>query len=403
MRALCFIISIVLIVLIIGFFETRLPSFALDADITILDLNQQIQDKKSQVQSIKNQISIYQQSIKQREREAATLENETALLEDQISKLLLDIQASEEEQMQLDLEIRQVSMEMTLKEAEILRLKEQISAFVRQLYMDSDRDYLEILLVNNSFSDFFDKVYYLEQTQGSLKKSLERVVILRDEFGVQKSQLEQSHSRQQVLKEQLDQQKSEIDERREAKQQLIVQSLLSKEKFQQLLGEARQEQFEISSAITDLQESVRKKLQIMGSGIVSFSWPVNPSRGISAYFHDRTYPFRSIFEHSAVDIRAYQGSYVMAAEDGYVGRAKDGGKKGYSYVMILHDKGFATVYGHLSHSMVKDEMFVKKGQVIGLSGGTPGTNGAGPFTTGPHLHFEVRVNGVPDDPLKYLP
>ncbi|MEK7648830.1 MAG: peptidoglycan DD-metalloendopeptidase family protein [Patescibacteria group bacterium] len=403
MRTSLTVLGLVIIVSCCTFFVSSGYSHALNTDVTVLDLNQRIQDKKAQVQSIKNQITIYQQSIKQREREAATLENETALLEDQIAKLSLDIQASEEEQLQLNLEIQQASLEISLKESEIAKLKEKIAVFVRQLYIDSERDYLEILIVNNSFSEFFDNVYYLEQTQADLKNSLQRITTLRDELSVQRSQLEQTHSRQQLLGEELQNQKGEIDERREAKQQLIVQSLLSKEKFQQLLNEARLEQQEISNAITDLQESVRLKLEIMGSGVVNFSWPVNPSRGISAYFHDKSYPFRSIFEHSAVDIRAYQGTYVMAAEDGYVGRAKDGGKKGYSYVMILHDKGFATVYGHLSHSMVKDDMYVKKGQVIGLSGGTPGTNGAGPFTTGPHLHFEVRVNGIPDDPLKYLP
>ena len=61
------------------------------------------------------------------------------------------------------------------------------------------------------------------------------------------------------------------------------------------------------------------------------------------------------------------------------------------------------VSGTIKNIYVDFNAPVKKGQVIGLSGGTPGTNGAGPFTTGPHLHFEVRVNGIPDDPLKYLP
>ena len=376
--------------------------YAENAPITVLDLNQQIQDKKTQIQSIRNQISAYQQSIQQREREAASLENETAILEDTIASFSLDIQVREEEMAQLELERQQVEFEISSREGEIAVLKERLGIILRQLYADSEKELLELFLGNDNFSDFFDTVQYLEKTNKHLGDTLQRITLLRDELQVQRSILQQSFDTQLRLKEELLHQKMRFDEAREVKQQRIVQSLLSKEKFQQLLNEARSEQEEINSDISRLQNSVRDKLELYGGGVVHFAWPLDPSRGISAFFHDATYPFKAIFEHSAVDIRAYQGSYVKAAESGYVGRAKDGGK-GYSYIMLLHDKGFATVYGHISYIMVKEDSFVKKGQVIGLSGGTPRTNGSGPFTTGPHLHFEVRVNGVPDDPLKYLP
>jgi murein DD-endopeptidase MepM/ murein hydrolase activator NlpD len=80
-----------------------------------------------------------------------------------------------------------------------------------------------------------------------------------------------------------------------------------------------------------------------------------------------------------------------------------GGEKGYSYILIVHRDGYATLYGHLSSFLVATGDQVKKGQVIGLSGATPGTHGAGPMTTGPHLHFEVIKNGKHIDPLSVLP
>lgn len=75
----------------------------------------------------------------------------------------------------------------------------------------------------------------------------------------------------------------------------------------------------------------------------------------------------------------------------------------YSYVVIKHKNGLVTVYGHLSDVKVQPYQFVRQGEVIALSGGAPGTNGAGPATTGAHLHFEVWKNKEPNDPLRFIP
>ena len=71
--------------------------------------------------------------------------------------------------------------------------------------------------------------------------------------------------------------------------------------------------------------------------------------------------------------------------------------------MIIHANGLSTVYGHVNEIDVEEGRFVLQGQAIGRSGGMPGTCGSGRLTTGPHMHFEVRLNGIPVDPLLYLP
>jgi len=111
---------------------------------------------------------------------------------------------------------------------------------------------------------------------------------------------------------------------------------------------------------------------------------------------------RILGEHPAIDIRAKQGTPVKAPAPGYVIKVKDGGATGYSYIMIMHTNDIATVYGHVSKISVSEDQYISEGDIIGYSGGTPGTHGAGPFTTGPHLHFEVRVSGIPVNPLEYL-
>lgn len=371
--------------------------------VTILEINEQIQDKKSKISSIRKQIAVYQKNIALRKAEASSLENEIAIIEDDVAQTQLDIEATQEEINQLDLEIREADMNIQQAEAEIGLQKERIGAFIRQLYFNSERDYLEILLSNDNFSDFFDSVYYLERVHDDLKQALLRVRSLHDQLLAQRTDLDQQKKRQEDLRTNLLSQQSTLEEKRGAKQQLIVQSTLTASKFQQLLNQARAEQAGIDNEIATLERTAREKLKLLNvSGPFSFGWPVDPSRGITATFHDKSYPFRYVFEHPAIDIRAYQGTQIKAAADGYVGRVHENGRA-YAYTMLIHDKDFATVYGHMSRIIVKEDTYVKKGQVIGLSGGTPGTYGAGPFTTGPHLHFEIRQKGIPVDPLKYLP
>lgn len=133
----------------------------------------------------------------------------------------------------------------------------------------------------------------------------------------------------------------------------------------------------------------------------NFMWPVVGR--ISAGFHNSSY--RKFFgvDHKGIDIVVGHGTPVFAADDGIVFLARDGGQYGYSYVLVGHRNGYATLYGHLSNISVSNGEQLTKGQVLGLSGGTPGTYGAGPMTTGAHLHFEVIRNGSHVDPMLVLP
>lgn len=132
-----------------------------------------------------------------------------------------------------------------------------------------------------------------------------------------------------------------------------------------------------------------------------FHWPVYGR--VTADFHSDAYERLFGVPHHAVDISAGQGTPVASAAEGVVFLVRDGGETGYTYVLIGHRGSYATLYGHLSSVSVQAGQEVSAGQIIGLSGGTPGTSGAGPMTTGPHLHFEVIKSGVNVDPLTVLP
>lgn len=133
----------------------------------------------------------------------------------------------------------------------------------------------------------------------------------------------------------------------------------------------------------------------------AFSWPVYGS--VSAGFKNAAYVKHFGVPHYGMDIVVGQGTTVGSAADGVVFLVREGGAKGYTYILIGHRNGYATLYGHISQTLVKAGQEVTAGQTIGLSGGKPGTDGAGPMTTGPHLHFEVIQSGVNIDPKTMLP
>ena len=142
-----------------------------------------------------------------------------------------------------------------------------------------------------------------------------------------------------------------------------------------------------------------KKQENDGAGM--FDWPAKGP--VSAGFHDASYNKFFGVAHQGIDIVVPQGTPVESAADGIVFLARDGGLRGFSYILIGHRDGYATLYGHLSSFSVKTGDDVQKGQVIGMSGGKPGTHGAGPMTTASHLHFEMLRYGEHVNPRPLLP
>lgn len=136
--------------------------------------------------------------------------------------------------------------------------------------------------------------------------------------------------------------------------------------------------------------------------IVHFIWPVAPTEGISAHFNDVAYEERFGMPHHAIDIPTLQGSIVGAAADGIVETVSDKGM-GFNSLIIRHANGMTTLYGHVTKFLVREGQSVHAGQPVALSGGTPGTPGAGPMTTGAHLHLAFYKGGTAVDPLLFLP
>ncbi|MEA1939795.1 MAG: LysM peptidoglycan-binding domain-containing protein [Candidatus Caldatribacteriota bacterium] len=146
-----------------------------------------------------------------------------------------------------------------------------------------------------------------------------------------------------------------------------------------------------ASKISSGQRLIISKVPGARSSICNFIWPV---RGrVTSPFGQRVLNGRKEF-HTGIDIGSPIGTKIVAAESGKVSYA--GYMRGYGNVIIIsHSGGYSTVYGHNSVNLVKKGQFVKKGSMIGKIGLTG-------YTTGPHLHFEVRLSGKPRNPLPYL-
>ncbi len=127
-----------------------------------------------------------------------------------------------------------------------------------------------------------------------------------------------------------------------------------------------------------------------GFSRAGFGWPVR-SGSVSSYYGPRSRNF-----HEGIDIGAPRGAPVLAAKAGrvvYSGRAI----RGYgNLVIISHNSGYSTLYAHNSRNLVRKGSYVRRGEKIALIGSTG-------RSTGPHVHFEVRKNERPADPLGYLP
>ncbi len=372
------------------------------------NLNQQISEKKKKIEMIEKSIEEYKTKIKQKQLEAVSLNNQMSIVNNRISEVRLDIEATEEKLGTLTLEIEGLRLGIVDKEKVIERQKKILSGLVRNLYMQKDKNFIEIAAAYESFSDFYNRIQYLETVETGLGNSVRAIKDAKVDLESKKQQIEERKLAYEDYNNKLKNKKSNLDEQVFLKKDLLAQTQSSEKKFNVLLSSLRSQYQAIEGDITSMEKQVRQKLEEqdkmakLGNQPGVLSWPTQ-SHSITATFHDPEYPYRHVFEHNGVDIKASQGSVIRASAPGYVGRAKFCSLAScYSYVMLIHVDGLATVYGHLSQINVQEEQFVARGDIIGYSGGRPGTVGAGPFVTGPHLHFEVRKNGIPVDPLGYL-
>jgi murein DD-endopeptidase MepM/ murein hydrolase activator NlpD len=273
------------------------------------------------------------------------------------------------------------------------------------IYENGDLGYINVLISAKSFSDFVERWQDLRLLIAANQRAIRarriaerRVAAVEAALESTRLQLQQEQQAQVEARNQLDTLAAERQnlvnltgaQRRTVATQVAQMEDLSAAEESQLEGLIQERQRELAAqrraaGITGSVET--------GGGSGSFSWPVTGT--ITSPFGWRSNPFGGSPEfHQGLDIAAPTGTTVTAAGGGTVIMAQWYGGYG-NYILIDHGGGYSTGYGHLSAIYVSNGQGVKRGQAIGAVGST----GA---STGPHLHFEVRIDGKPVDPAPRL-
>ncbi len=360
-------------------------------------LNKEIQEKRSGIDQLNKQIQKFEQKILDKQGQAKSLSVEISILENRMTKTELSIEVAEEEIDLVNIEIRTLEKELGAFEKKIEYQKGVVADVLRVIQVQDNSFPLKALFSSESLAQLFDDLKYLETISSDLKDAIDGLKASKDKVQGSKEKEQAKRGQLEDLSLALEKKKDLLSQESDAKEHLILVTRESEIEFQSLLRELEQEQTFINQQIFGLQQRLEGKLSetdALGDSSV-LSWPTSPSnRRITAVFHDPTYPFRHLFEHSGLDIGAPTGTPVLSAAPGYVAWTRKGRLYG-NYVMIIHTNGTATLYAHLSRTDVVPDQFVSRSEQIGAIGNTG-------FSTGPHLHFEVRKNGIPTNPLDYL-
>lgn len=388
-------------------------------------LQSSIQKKKTEYQSLQDKVTTYKESLKARQQESLTLKSQLEILDENLGLTETEIEQTTTKIEELDSEIEKLQIQIADTQQDVGEKQDQISSLITDLYIYDERTYLEVALSNDTLSEFSSQIEYTEDVNTEFKNTLDKLQTLKQQLHEKKTDLDTTREDQKTKKIELTTQKDSLQGQAVAKENLLQDVEADEEKFQQLVKELQAEQAEVNANISSLEKNARQTLDELSSlkgtntpdGETTTDttpgqnitlptdfdpiWPVNGI--VTTTFHDPGYIYRRYFEHDAIDIAAPQGTALKAADSGVVAVVKYDGTPAYAYVMVVHADNFATVYGHVSQVYVQPDEVVEQGQTIAAVGGYPGTPGSGGFTTGSHVHFGVRLNGIPVDPMLYLP
>lgn len=344
---------------------------------TRLEKNKQtINANLKQLNEIKNQKTSITKEIETIDRQIDNISNTIKNLDNQIGYLNLQIKKNQKE---LNLAIQKMKNQEKLLQTRL-----------ETLYKCGEITYLDVLLGAENFSDFLSRYKLIEEVLLYDKQLLDEAI--QNKIFIEQTRLNletQKREKETIKKIKIDS-KKRLDSYRGSRGMLLERLTFKQKDLEEAIDQLLQESEEIKEKIQRIQQKSKKVFT--GKG---FIWPVKGYSYISSYFGYRMHPIlKKQKMHTGIDIPAPYGSDIVAANSGTVIFADWYGGYGKT-VIIDHGSGKSTLYAHISIITVKEGQDVTAGQKIAEVGSTG-------LSTGPHLHFEVRENGTPVDPLNYV-
>lgn len=347
-------------------------------------------DLQKRQELLQKQIEQTESLLTQKKKEESKALQELRQINSVLSSTEKQLQSTEKKLTTTEKELTVLEKELQKAETQLAANTEQLQERLKAMYMEGDVHILEVLLDSASITDFLTRWDLFGRVAENDSKLIDGIKITLAKFQEQQRIAENKKESLANLKQ----------EQGEKKQQISVAS--SRQKI--VLQQVQQDRASVEKALDDLEAESNKIAaelrKLIGSDNSSYGtgkmvWPApGYSRITSAYGWRRHPILRTNRLHTGMDIGAPMGSNVVAADDGKV--IESGWRGGYGrVVMINHGNNTVTLYAHLSKSIVGVGDVVKKGQIIANVGSTG-------WSTGPHLHFEVRKNGDTVNPAGYI-
>lgn len=340
-------------------------------------LSDQLQEARDAQAELEKQIEAIQSDKSKALEEKALLDRQNDKLRSEISLLQ---QQSDETQARIT--------ELTQKE------QEQYELFCRQVREEEERgtvSYWSVLFKASSFTDLLARMDFVNEVMDYDRQVISDLQTTRRQLTEDKAALEQQKS-------ELESSQTKLQQQVDAASALIREYEETEAGHQAMLDEAAEDEARIQALIRQQQSSGSSGGSGgsgSNSGVDGYIWPTNNTRVVTSPYGERWCPFHGYESHNGADIDAARGSAVLAAKSGRVIQAGWNGGYGIS-VMIAHDDGITTLYGHMDGCSVSVGQTVSQGETIGICGNTGNSSGA-------HIHYTMYKNGGTIDPLPYLP